>query len=122
MGFNLTITWTEGKSHLIADALSRAPVAGNIPICQVGLGTPILEEDELFPERELAEVMVRAVAVPAMTAIRDAAKLEPYSTWIRDFRTGENFKKSPLRSVASRLTLVDGLLGPGWLAPRRPTF
>jgi len=67
-------------------------------------------EDDFLSEEELLEVMVRAVAVPAMTAVRDAAKLEPYSTWIRDFRTGENFKKSPLRSVASRLTLVDGLL------------
>ena len=30
MAFNLDVTWAEGKSHLIADALSRAPVADSV--------------------------------------------------------------------------------------------
>ena len=103
MPFNLTISWAEGKSHMIADALSRAPVADSASICHVDI--PFEDAGDNLPG-----IMVRAVSVPAMTSLREAAKLEPYSTWIRDFHTGENFKKSPLRSVASRITLVDGLL------------
>jgi len=93
MGFNLEITWTEGKSHLIADALSRAPVADSVPICQVGLGSSLPLEDEFFSEQEMAEIMVRAVAVPAMVSIRASAKIEPYASWVRDFSTGNNHKK-----------------------------
>ena len=100
MAFNVSISWTEGKSHMIADALSRAPVADSASICRVDLDDfPLVdtEEGEFISEGELLGIMVRAVSVPAMTSLREPAKLEPYSTWIRDFSTGGNFKKSPLR-------------------------
>ena len=45
-----------------------------------------------------------------MDPIRQSALLPPYSNWLEDFRSGRNQKKSPLRAVFDRVSLVDGLL------------
>jgi len=77
ISYNFTVIWQEGKSHLIADALSRAPVFPGEP-----------EEEE---QVQANVVMCRRVSEdPALQAIFDAAEeCDEYKNAIQAFNEGQ---------------------------------
>ena len=88
VNFNFKLTWTAGKEHLIADALSRAPV---------------------FPGEDDADYTVMAMRVrvtgsdPALQPLLEWAKSDPeYVALVQCFRAGGDPAASPLlRQYAS---------------------
>lgn len=96
--FNFSVTWTEGKSHLIADALSRAPV---------------------FSNNDLEEVFVQAVDVSDTSTLQFLPDLaeedELYQQLIGCWKSNGNPKQfahlTPYAGIWDRLSLGNhGLL------------
>ena len=84
-----------GKDHLIADTLSRSPVAH----------APATED------KELAYILaVRLLPQARIAGFVDACEVPPYNKWLADFLAGRHRKKGDLKSVWALLSLVGGFL------------
>ena len=96
--YNLKLEWAEGKSHMIADALSRAPV----------------QEPEASGV-EVLEIRTLMATFPPMQAIFDAAEEdEEYQQLIKAWKNGENISQNKhlaqYAGIWNQVSLQDGLL------------
>ena len=81
--FNFSVSWSAGKDHMIADALSRAPVFGEVE----EFGEPDVNED----------ICNKAASDPAFQFIYDAIEQDQtYQLLLRVLREGGNPRDHPV--------------------------
>ena len=95
--FNFTVEWKEGKTHLIADALSRAPASP--------------------PMSQINTISINNITVdnPTLKSLADiATKDKHYQFLIKKWQSGEDIKREKMLSayagIWSQISLIDGFL------------
>ncbi len=100
LAYNFTVEWCAGKDHMIADALSRAPV---FPACK---------EDEEEDDAEDHEVCYRVAEDPKMQMLFDSAAEDAiYKKVVAALRSGVDISKLPASHPAHQYKTVWHQLG-----------
>lgn len=116
-----TLEWSKGKSHCIADALSRSPVEDPVRDDEnVGGNGPIMESG---PDLHVRGVIVSAIqtcdldADPALDLLKKAGQEDPTYLALRDALQDDSTSRRNLprqiilfKNVWDRLTVEDGLV------------
>jgi len=97
LGYNFDVTWVAGKEHLIADALSRAPVDEAVCVAAAS-------EGELEKRAKVAKAVVDD---PALGFIKNALTEKSYRELIEAFMKNEKVDSGPYRRVWDEMNVVE---------------